>query len=85
MLNDENMIRMDQNPNMHHKSNIRKHPNHFMKENMGNRHQGHWTLALVASYVRRTRLSVQRSDRAFRLGIHSNRNESKQKTFHKQE
>ena len=85
MLNDENMIRMDRNPSMHHKSNIRKHPNHFMKENMKNQYQGHWTLALAAANVRRAILSVQCTDKAFRLRIRSNQNESKQKPFHKQE
>ena len=76
---------MDQNPSMHHKSDIEKYSKHFVKENKENQDQGCWTLALAASYVRRTRLSVQRPDRAFRLRIHSNLNESKQKSFHKQE
>ena len=71
------MIRMDQNPSMHHKSDIKKYSKHFMKENIENQDQERWTLALVASYVRRTRLSVQYTDRAFRLIIHSNQDESK--------
>ena len=76
---------MDQNPNMHHKSDIKKYSKHFMKENVENQYLGRWTLALAASYVRRTKLSVLHPDRASRLKIHSNRDESKQKSFPKQE
>ena len=79
------MVRMNQNSNIHHKFDIRKFSEHFMKENIENQDKGHWTLALAASYVRRTRLSVPHPDRAFRLKIHSNQNESKQKSFPKQE
>ena len=42
-------------------------------------------LALVASNVGHTRLSVQCTDRAFDLKIHSNRIKSKQKATSKQE
>ena len=79
------MIILDQNPNMHHKSDIKKYSKHFMKENVENQYQGRWTLALVASYVRCIRLSVLHHDRASRLKIHSNRDEPKQKSFPKQE
>ena len=84
-LDEENMMRMDQNPNMHHKSDIKKYSKHSMEENVENQNQGRWMLALATSYVRHTRLSVLCPDRAFRLKILSNQNESKQKSFPKQE
>ena len=76
---------MNQNSNIHHKSDIRKFSEHFMKESKKKEYQRHWMLAMVASYVRRTKLSVQCTDRVFRLKIHSNQDETKQKSFPKQE
>ena len=67
---------MDQNPSMHYKSDIKKYSKHFVKENKENQDQGRWTLALAASYVRRTRLNVQYTNRAFRLKFYSNPNET---------
>ena len=79
------MVILDHDPGMHHKSDIRKFSKHFMKENGEKQYQGHWTLGLVASYVRHTSFSVQCTDRAFRLNFHSNQNDSKQTLFPKEE